>query len=262
MQSIAILTGATGGLGQAFIRELLKEYIDEIWAVARDRKKTEELCSTFGEKVFPVLCDLSDMSEVKGLALLLEEKQPDVRFLINNAGMARMGRIESFSGDEISNTIEINCKAPTLICQYALPYMREGARILNISSASSFQPNPYIALYSATKAYLRSYSRSLNYEWKKRGITCTAVCPGWIDTQMLQRDHGGKRMRFPGMVSPERVAVKALKDAKRGKDMSVCSLFVKYEHLWSKLMPQRWTMQIWGSSVRKYIDDQNNLPAK
>ena len=55
MQSIAILTGATGGLGQAFIRELLKEYIDEIWAVARDRKKTEELCSTFGEKVFPVL---------------------------------------------------------------------------------------------------------------------------------------------------------------------------------------------------------------
>ena len=125
MNRIAILTGATGGLGQAFLRELLREDIDELWAVARNQKKLEEICSTFGKKVFPVLCDLSD---------------------------------------EISSTIEINCKAPTLICQYALPYMREGARILNISSASSFQPNPYIALYSATKAYLRSYSRSLNYE--------------------------------------------------------------------------------------------------
>ena len=186
----------------------------------------------------------------------------DHEILINNAGMARMGRIEAFSGDEISSTIEINCKAPTLICQYALPYMREGARILNISSASSFQPNPYIALYSATKAYLRSYSRSLNYEWREKGITCTAVCPGWIDTQMLKKEHGGKRMRFPGMVSPERVAVKALKDAKKGKDMSVCSLFVKYKHLWSKFMPQKWTMHIWGSAVKRYVDDQNSLPAK
>ena len=262
MKRIAILTGATGGLGQAFLRELLREDIDEIWAVARNQKKLEEICSNFGNKVFPVLCDLSDEIEVKKLAALLEERRPNVRFLINNAGMARMGRIEAFSSDEISSTIEINCKAPTLICQYALPYMREGARILNISSASSFQPNPYIALYSATKAYLRSYSRSLNYEWREKGITCTAVCPGWIDTQMLKKEHAGRRMRFPGMVSPERVAVKALKDAKKGKDMSVCSLFVKYEHLWSKFMPQKWTMHIWGSAVKRYVDDQNSLPAK
>ena len=248
MKRIAILTGATGGLGQAFLRELLREDIDEIWAVARNQKKLEEICSNFGNKVFPVLCDLSDESEVKKLAALLEERRPNVRFLINNAGMARMGRMEAFSGDEISSTIEIN--------------YREGARILIISSASAFQPNPYIALYSATKAYLRSYSRSLNYEWRKRGITFTAVCPGWIDTQMLKKEHAGRRMRFPGMVSPERVAVKALKDAKKGKDMSVCSLFVKYEHPWSKLMPQKWTMHIWGSAVIRYVDDQNSLPAK
>lgn len=70
MKRIAILTGATGGLGQAFLRELLREDIDEIWAVARNQKKLEEICSTFGNKVFPVLCDLSDESEVKKLAAL------------------------------------------------------------------------------------------------------------------------------------------------------------------------------------------------
>ena len=262
MKRIAILTGATGGLGHAFVRELLREDIDEIWAVARDQKKLAALCNAFGTKVLPVQCDLGDANKVKELAALLEQRQPDVRFLINNAGMARMGRIETFSDKEISDTIDINCKAPALICRYALPYMRKGARILNISSASSFQPNPYITLYSATKACLRSYSRSLNYEWRERGITCTAVCPGWIDTQMLKKEQGGRRMRFPGMVSPEKVARKAMKDAKKGKDMSVCTLFVKQEHLWSKLMPQKWSMAIWGHAVRKYVEDQNSLPAK
>ena len=131
-----------------------------------------------------------------------------------------------------------------------------------IASAAAFQPNPYIALYSATKAYLRSYSRSMQYELRAKGITCTAVCPGWIDTTMLQRSRNGQRIRFPGMVSPEKVARKAMKDAKKGKDMSVCTLFVKQEHLWSKLMPQKWSMAIWGHAVRKYAEDQNSLPAK
>ncbi len=262
MKSVAVLTGATGGLGRAFVQELLREELDEIWAVARDPRKLEALCVAFGEKMVPIRCDLCVPSEVEGFVALLKAKAPDIRFLINNAGLARMGSIETFSVDEISKTVEVNCKLPTLICQYVLPYMSRGARILNIASAAAFQPNPYIALYSATKAYLRSYSRSLQYELKEKGITCTAVCPGWIDTPMLQRSQNGRSIRFPGMVSPEKVARKAMKDAKKGKDMSVCTLFVKQEHLWSKIMPQKWSMAIWGHAVRKYAKDQNSLPAK
>ena len=262
MKTVAVLTGATGGLGKAFLQELLQEELDEIWAVARDPRKLEALCAAFGEKVVPVRCDLCVSSEVEGFVALLKAKTPDIRFLINNAGLARMGPIETFSADEISKTVEVNCKLPTLICQYTLPYMNRGARILNIASAAAFQPNPYIALHSATKAYLRSYSRSMQYELRAKGITCTAVCPGWIDTTMLQRSRNGQRIRFPGMVSPEKVARKAMKDAKKGKDMSVCTLFVKQEHLWSKLMPQKWSMAIWGHAVRKYAEDQNSLPAK
>ena len=161
----------------------------------------------------------------------------------------------NFTEDEISKTIEINCKTPTIICQYVIPYMSKGSRILNISSASSFQPNPYIALYSATKVYLRSYSRSLNYELKEKGITCTAVCPGWIDTEMLKKEQNGKKIKFPGLVSAEKVAKKAIKDAKKEKDMSVCTLFVKNEHICSKFFPQKWIMNIWGKGVKKYVED-------
>ncbi|MCR4924870.1 MAG: SDR family NAD(P)-dependent oxidoreductase [Clostridiales bacterium] len=253
MDKIAILTGATGGLGQAFIKELLKEDINQIWAIARNKNKLDELCNKYGDKIFPIQCDLCEKSEIKAIADLLEENKPDVKFLINNAGMAKMAKTVDFTEDEISKTIEINCKTPTLICQYAIPYMSKGSRILNISSASSFQPNPYIALYSATKVYLRSYSRSLNYELKDKGIACTAVCPGWIDTEMLKKEHNGKAVKFPGMVSSEKVVKKALKDAKKGKDMSVCSLFVKYEHICSKILPQKWIMNIWGNGIKKYI---------
>ena len=77
---------------------------------------------------------------------------------------------------------------------------------------------------------VRSYTRSLNAELKANGIVCTAVCPGWIDTDMLQKEYNGKPVKFPGLVFPERVAVQAMHDSAKGKDMSVCSLFDKVHH--------------------------------
>ena len=133
--------------------------------------------------------------------------------------------------------------------------MGKGSRILNISSASAFQPNPYINLYAASKAFERSYSRALNVELKGTGITSVAVCPGWIDTEMLQKEINGKKVRFPGLVTTERVVGQAIKDAKRGKDMSVCSLYVKCQHVNVKLMPQKWVMKIWMAGIGKYLKE-------
>lgn len=134
-----------------------------------------------------------------------------------------------------------------------IPFMEKGAKILNISSASAFQPVPYINLYAATKAFERSYSRSLNTELKSYGITVTAVCPGWVDTDMLSKEINGKRVRFPGIVAPEKVVKKAIKDAKKGRDMSICSFYVKCQHLNVKLLPQRLTMKIWLHGIKDYL---------
>lgn len=255
MKKIAIITGATGGIGQEFVKQILNEDLEEVWAVARNEKKLAELREWYGERVVPLSLDLSEEGQIRKLGILLENQKPQVRYLINNAGLAKMGSYREFSGEEISKTIDVNCKAPVLLCQLCIPYMNTGSRILNISSASAFQPNPYINLYAASKAFERSYSRALNVELKGTGITATAVCPGWVDTELLEKERNGKKIKFPGLVTADRVVIKAIKDAKKGKDMSVCSLYVKCQHVWVKLLPQRLVMKIWVKGISKYLGE-------
>lgn len=252
-KKVAIITGAAGGLGKAFIEEILKEHVDELWCIGRNREKLDVLKERFGHKIVPICADLTVSSALEEFCILLERENAEVCWLINNAGVARMAASKDFKPEEIEKTVALNCKIPALLINYCLPYMEVGAKILNVSSASAFQPTPYLNLYAATKAFGRSYSRGLNAELKSFGITATAVCPGWIDTDMLTKEINGKKVRFPGLVKPERVAAKAVKDAKKGKDMSVCSFYVKRQHFWVKLMPQRLTMAIWTKSVKKYL---------
>ena len=226
-----MVTGAAGGLGRAFVAELIKEELDEIWSIGRNREKLARLKEFFGDKIIPVCKDLTDTKQLKSVSVLLEEEKADVRYLVNNAGIARMAPSEDFSPEEIERTIDLNCKAPVLLMNYCLPFLSKGSKILNISSASAFQPTPYINLYAATKAFERSYSRALNAELKARGITVTAVCPSWVDTDLLTKEIKGVKV----------------------KDMSVCSLYVKCQHLNVKLMPQKLTMKLWLNSIKKYL---------
>ena len=252
MKKFVILTGATGGLGREFLKQILKEDIDEVWAIARNKEKLDELRKQYGEKVVPVSMDLSDFSSFIELEARLKEQMPTVQYLINNAGLAKMGNYNDFSLEEIDKTINVNCKAPVMLSKLCIPYMKQGSKILNISSASAFQPNPYINLYAASKVFERSYSRALNVELVGTGIKSIAVCPGWIDTELLIKEMNGKKVKFPGMVTAKRVVAQAIKDAKKGKDMSVCSLYVKCQHVNVKLMPQRLVMKIWMRWIGKY----------
>ncbi len=253
MKRIAIVTGASGGMGQVFVRELIKEALDEIWVVGRNEKRLLMLKSEFGERITPICKDLTKKDELLSFSDLLKKQNPSVLWLVNNAGMARMAPSREFSFSEIEQTIDINCKAPAALINICIPFMEKGAKILNISSASAFQPVPYINLYAATKAFERSYSRALGMELKPYGITVTAVCPSWVDTDMLSKEINGKKVRFPGIVAPEKVVEKALTDAKRGKDMSICSFYVKCQHLNVKLLPQRLTMLIWLHGIKNYL---------
>lgn len=250
---IAILTGATGGLGYAFLKELSKESFDEIWAIGRNEKRLEELINEFGFTVIPLRLDLTKAEDVNALYKFLKEKNPQVDILINNAGVAQMKQSKDLSISEIENTIDLNCKAPAILINICLPYMRKGSKIINVCSASAFQPVPYINLYASTKAFERSYSRALNAELKSYGISVTAACPSWIDTDMLIKELNGKKVKFNGLVSPVKVAKTAIKDAKKGKDMSVCSAYVKCQHFNVKLLPQKLTMKIWLKSIKKYL---------
>lgn len=247
---IAIVTGATGDIGEEFVKSLLSES-DQVWAVGRSENKLTSLKEKYGDKIVPVRVDLSDRNDIFSFCEKIESEKPEIRYLVNNAGVAKMKPVSDFTLEEISDMLDINDKAASLICRACIPYMVKGSYILNVASASAFQPNPYIALYSASKAYLLSFTRSLNVE--NENITCTAVCPGWVDTKMLPKQRDGKDIRYPGMTPASKVVEVALKDCHKGKDVSVCSFYFRYMRFLSKVTPHSIAMKMWVKAIRQYI---------
>lgn len=255
MAKIAIVTGATGGIGTEFVREIGSNTtyadIDEIWAVGRNRDRLESLREAF-PKVVGVEADLAADGACV-IARRLAESAPDLRLLVNNAGTAYMGLFEKMGTGQAERMCAVNCTAIASLTAVALPYMREGAGIVNVASAASFQPDPYLSLYSASKAFVRQLSRALSVELKGRGIVVTCTCPGWVDTGMLPREKDGIKIHYPGMTSPARVAQKALADNRKGKDMSVPSFFAQFCRLYSKWMPTKLVMAQWSRIAAKYV---------
>lgn len=116
-----------------------------------------------------------------------------------------MGEFSECSHDEVLTMLNINCKAAALLCRASIPFMEKGSYILNIASASAFQPNPYISLYAASKSFLLPFTRAINRELGD--VTCTAVCPGWVETKMLPKEKDGKRIHYPGIVTPKMLSM-------------------------------------------------------
>lgn len=118
-----------------------------------------------------------------------------------------------------TDMVGLNCQALTRMTLLCLPYMHPGSRIVNLASAAAFCPQPYFAVYAATKSYVLSFSRSLREELKTRGIIVTAVCPGPVDTPFFEVS--GKPQNFLKeltMAQPGPVVHQALKDSRKRKE--------------------------------------------
>lgn len=250
---IAIVTGASGGIGSEFTRLMCMEALDEVWVVARSVTKLEALKAKLGEKVRVMSGDLTDVSEIRKLEETLIEEQPCIKYLINNAGMLKMGTLEDFTVEEISAMVDLNSKSMALMCKVCRPFLEAGSKIINVASSSAFLPLPYLNIYAASKSFARNFSRALNVELKGTGITAIAVCPGWVDTPLAPSSFNGKDMNLMGVVQPKPVAEKALKAAKKGKDIFVYPFSFKCMHLMAKLCPQRMAMAIWKCTIRKNL---------
>lgn len=248
-KQIAIITGANGGFGKEFVKLLMKETeISEIWAIARNQEKLDALTEAYGEKICTFSMDLSDRASYSDFAKQLEAEEISIKYLINNAGYAKFCSYDDLSVEESLNMIDLNINAVVALGLLCIPHMEQGSHIINIASQASFFPLPYQNIYSSTKAFVRNYTRALNVELKEKGICATAVCPGWMKTGLFGRGVIGAKKgtsNFSGMVTPDVVAAKALRDAKKGKDISVYGLYVKSTHLMSKLIPQKLMMKIW-----------------
>ncbi|MDE7373607.1 MAG: SDR family NAD(P)-dependent oxidoreductase [Clostridia bacterium] len=248
-KQIAIVTGANSGIGKEFTK-ILSDYtdIDEIWAIALDIDRLNEIKRAFGEKIKIYSMDLTNRDNLAAIELLLKTEKPSVKYLVNCAGVAEFGDYSDISNELCLNMIDLNINALVYMCNICLPYMKEGSHIINMASQAGFQPVPYQNVYSATKAFVRNYTRALNVELNDKGVSATAVCPGWMNTNLIDHaDTGAEKAtnKFPFMVEPYPVAEKALKDANDNKDTSVYGVAIKLSHLLSKLLPQRLLMKIW-----------------
>lgn len=248
-KNIAIVTGASSGLGKEFVKLLsAKKGLDEIWIISRNEEKLNKIQKRYGKKIVVYPMDLSSPENIKSFGKNPELKKCNIRYLINNAGFAKFCSYDDISIDESINMIDLNISGVVAMGLVCIPHMKKGSHILNIASQASFQPLPYQNIYSSTKAFVRNYTRALNVELREKGITATAVCPGWMKTGLYDRgiiDAKKATTNFTNMVTPDVVAKKALTDAARGKDMSVYSTYVKTCHAIAKLLPQKTMMKLW-----------------
>ncbi|MCI8513249.1 MAG: SDR family NAD(P)-dependent oxidoreductase [Lachnospiraceae bacterium] len=246
---IAIVTGASSGMGREFVRQIAaKEPVDEIWAVARRKDRLEALKKEF-PKVRPVALDLLLSDSRKAFKKMLAVEKPEIRILVNASGFGKYGTYKDLTDEEIDQILDLNLKALIHMTYDCLPYMRKKSRVINIGSASAFQPLPEFILYATSKVAVLHFSRALHVELKSRRIPVTCVCPGYVRTEFFEVASQTKNPKtcqnFSPMYEPEDVVKKALRDSRRGKDMSVLGWNVKFQRLAAKLLPHSLVMKVW-----------------
>ena len=253
---IAIVTGASSGMGREFVRQL-SEYVqvDEIWAVARRREALEALKAEAPVPVRPVVLDLLKSESFDELRSLLEGEQPEIALLVNAAGFGKFGAYHKTTIEDDCRMIDLNCKALLVMTRLCIPYMQPGSCILELDSLSAFQPVPYITTYGATKAFVLSYSRAMNRELKSRGIRVMAMNPGWVKTEFFRhafQSNDGEVQYFDRLYEAAEVVKTGLHDLYHTKkDCSIHGLPVKLQVLAVKLVPHRFVMDIWLNQQKK-----------
>jgi short-subunit dehydrogenase len=198
MTRTVIITGASAGLGRAFFEKLkTDEKIDAFWLIARRKEKLEQLAGETDKQVKVLPLDLTDPQAANVLKAELEREKPDVRMLINCAGLGRIGRIDELSKQESEAMVDLNCRAIVDVTNVTLPYLSRGSGILNIASVAGFQPISHFGIYSASKAFVENYTKVLHHELLLRHIHVTCVCPYWIkDTEFIGGAQKEKRTGF------------------------------------------------------------------
>lgn len=208
----ALITGASGGLGQELCREFAGHSYDLVITArdpARLRRIAHELRKAYGVRVTVIAADLNQQDAPRQLYEKLARAGFQIDVLVNNAGFGLGGNFVHNRPRVQEAMIRVNVLAPTRLCRMFLPGMikRGQGGIINICSTGSFVPGPFNSIYCGTKAYLLSLTEALADELRDSPITVTAVCPGAIHTGFAHRaDMETTRLFNYGVLSPDEVA--------------------------------------------------------
>lgn len=245
---IAVITGASSGIGKEFALGLDNEGFDEIWGIALTGSKLEQLKTELKTKVRTFELDLTKKESFETLESELNSEKPEIEWLINCSGFGKFGRYDEIKKSDCMDMIDLNCKGYVNMVNYCLPFMPDESRIVNIGSLASWQSVPFANVYASTKAFVLSFSRGLNVELKDRKISVTCVCPFWTKTQFFKRaeDKNNSRIKnYIVMYDAGKVVAKAIRDAKKRKEVSIYGFIAKCFVAIGKIIPHKWLMKIW-----------------
>ena len=250
MKKIAVITGASSGMGKRFA-ETVDRYgtFDEVWVIARHEAQLESLRATVPFPVRVLALDLTDRGSFDVYAAALAETPVEVGLLMNCSGYGKFSAVLDTPLAVNLNMTDLNCQAVVAMCQITAPYMPRGSQIINIASVAAFQPIPYIDIYGATKAFVLSFSRSLNRELRSRGIAVMAVCPFWTKTAFFDRaiksDETPIVKKYAAMYDPDDIVARTWRDARRGKDVCKYGFVARVQAGLTKLLPHSVVMDVW-----------------
>jgi hypothetical protein len=248
LNKVALVTGASAGLGVEFARQLSARGHRLVLA-ARRKERLDDLARELGN-ARAVAIDLSIANAAAKLMADIEAHGELVDLLVNNAGFGMIGRFAELDAKRERQMIDLNVGALTELCRAVAPAMirRKSGGILNIASTAAFQPGPKMAVYFATKAFVLSLTEAIHEELKPHGIKVSCLCPGPTRTEF------GEVAGFNGNGLFDRIAMRAddvvrigLNGLEKNRAVVVTGLLNKLVAASTRLTPRSVTRKIAGS---------------
>ena len=256
--NIAIISGASSGMGKDFVIGADKRYnLDEIWVIARRKERLVALQELVKAKIVPLALDLTLPSSLEEIKQKLQAENPNVKLLVNCSGFGKFAEFIESDIDFNASMCDLNLKSLILMNQTVLPYIKEGGKILNVGSLSSFEPVPHLSVYAATKAGVLSFSRALAYELKKKKIRVLCVCPYWVKTEFFGSANDKESLKkFDILYDSDfvvKVAYKTLDKTK--KDYVVPGKYAKLIRFLAKILPHKLMMGVMNKMFKYEKND-------
>ena len=252
----ALVTGASSGIGLEFARQLSANGHDVV-VVARDEGRLKELAGELSGDVEVLAADLTDEADLAAVEARLSDPARPVDVLVNNAGFATMGPFAHLPVDAEEREIRLNVMALVRLTRAVLPGMLERKKggIVNVSSIGAFQPGPFNATYSATKAFVSSFTEAVHEEVRGSGVHVTALCPGLTRTgfQAASGAHASTMPKFMWQTS-EQVVNTALRDLGRNRAVSVPGVQNKGAAFLVRIVPRELVRRLSAGVGRRLRD--------
>lgn len=238
-----LITGTTSGIGKAFA-EKFASMGNSIILVSRNEEKLKrqqsDLQNHYHTAVKYIACELTQLNAVDLIFEKLNNWQVSVDFLVNNAGFNECGLFTNTNMEQEMKMIDLHIRFITQLTKRILPMMKKNnyGRIVNVGSTGSFIPSPSDAVYSATKAYVMSFSNALYGELKRTDVKITLLCPGATETEFAVKANIQDTMLFKyAVMKPERVVEIAYPKLMKGKRLVIPGIYNKLLVFFSRILP-------------------------